>query len=274
MKYYIDTEFVEGYKQPYHRILDFRIPFDKPIPTIDLISIGIVDENGREFYAINADVDVEFAWSNEWVRQNVLLRIWQENFSGDQKNRNDFSIATMKWVFKTEGRTLKELSHDIQLWIINNQPIDFYGYYCDYDWVVFCQIFGSMMQLPKGFPMYCYDLKQMMDTNWLTKDWKRSHCPDPEGEHNALVDAHWNKKLHDEINWFINQGQDLKPTKQGLNTATNNTMKKNINFHVRGENEAGGNEKETPNPEGANSAEGVSEPQDEATEEESGSDAE
>jgi hypothetical protein len=56
-----------------------------------------------------------------------------------------------------------------------------------------------MIDLPKRFPMYCRDLKQIMDEKGLDKEWKRENCPDPEGEHNALVDARWNKKLHDLI---------------------------------------------------------------------------
>jgi hypothetical protein len=43
--------------------------------------------------------------------------------------------------------------------------------------------------------MYCKDLKQMMDEKGLDKEWKRINCPDPTGEHNALVDAKWNLKL-------------------------------------------------------------------------------
>lgn len=52
-----------------------------------------------------------------------------------------------------------------------------------------------MIDLPKGFPMYCRDLKQMMDEGNLTKEWKQRVCPDPINEHNALVDAKWNYLL-------------------------------------------------------------------------------
>ena len=31
------------------------------------------------------------------------------------------------------------------------------------DWGSFAQIFGTMMDLPKGFPMHCWDLKQLAD---------------------------------------------------------------------------------------------------------------
>jgi hypothetical protein len=44
--------------------------------------------------------------------------------------------------------------------------------------------------------MYCRDLKQTMDELGLDKEWKRINCPDPKGEHNALVDAKWNFELY------------------------------------------------------------------------------
>ena len=81
----------------------------------------------------------------------------------------------------------------------DGEDIQFYGYYADYDWVIFCWIFGCMIDLPNGLPMYCRDLKQMMDERKLNKAWKEKYCPDPEGEHNALVDAIWNAKLYNEI---------------------------------------------------------------------------
>ena len=45
--------------------------------------------------------------------------------------------------------------------------ISFYAYYADYDWVVFCWVFGKMIDLPEGFPMYCRDLKQMIDEKYM-----------------------------------------------------------------------------------------------------------
>ena len=52
MKYFFDTEFIEDGK------------------TIDLISIGIVAEDGRELYLLNYDCDHSMA--SDWVKANVL----------------------------------------------------------------------------------------------------------------------------------------------------------------------------------------------------------
>lgn len=69
---------------------------------------------------------------------------------------------------------------------------EFWGYYSDYDWVAFCQIFGTMMDLPKGWPMYCRDLKQ------LCVDLGDPKLPQQgTDEHNALNDARWNKKAYE-----------------------------------------------------------------------------
>lgn len=59
-KYFIDTEFLEGPQQEKFPISLFR----KQTPnTIDLISIGIVAEDGREYYAISKDFNLEEAWN-------------------------------------------------------------------------------------------------------------------------------------------------------------------------------------------------------------------
>src|ERR1700722_14822869 len=68
MKYWIDTEFIA---RPY---------------TIDLISVGLVAEDGREFYAESDEVD----WSkaNLWTLENVRPRL-----NGKGIKRQDIGIA-------------------------------------------------------------------------------------------------------------------------------------------------------------------------------------
>ena len=54
----------------------------------------------------------------------------------------------------------------------------------DYDWVALCQLFGTMMDLPEGWPMYCRDVKQLADDKGnpqLNSDNLKHH--------NALEDA-------------------------------------------------------------------------------------
>lgn len=163
MKYFIDTEFHE------RRVYGYN--------TIELISIGIVSEDGKEFYAISNDFDLTAAQRNQWLNDNVIAKL----DSSDWWQSND------------------DIKKKIIAFIGDDEYPSFYGYFCDYDWVVFCWLFGRMIDLPKNFPMFCIDLKQMMVERQLGKAWKKENCPDPEGEHNALVDAKWNKKLYEVI---------------------------------------------------------------------------
>lgn len=181
MKYFLDTEFCEN------------------VGSIDLISIGIVSETGKEFYALNKHCNINSAWKNKWLVDNVFVQVYTEYVHGDMRNVSPFSRGSIKSIFNSFGLSKLEMKQGIDIFIGNDRNPEFYGYYADYDWVVFCWIFGKMIDLPKHFPMYCKDLKQMMDDRGLTKEWKQQNCPDPEGEHNALVDARWNKKLYDLI---------------------------------------------------------------------------
>jgi hypothetical protein len=54
-----------------------------------------------------------------------------------------------------------------------------------------CQLFGRMIDLPKGLPMFCMDLKQLSVMVGSPKH------PEMNGhEHSALDDARWNRDLY------------------------------------------------------------------------------
>lgn len=274
MKYFIDTEFIEGFHKPL---------FGKKRHFIDLISIGIVAEDGREYYAISKDFDLKSVWNKYdlkkvevsgdgkniypegycvkkvyWLRDNVLKQIfedWRNNYNGRiVRTGLPFPLEDRKMTFKKmkkviikyAGKSNKQIAEEIEWFIRRNhhvncntnelvddkthEPVEFYGYYADYDWVLFCSLFGRMIDLPKGFPMYCKDLKQMLDEKAESKNWYygrdiwnntpnrsndlqegdypaslkdkikkiKSHddYPKQNNEHNALADAKWNHDLY------------------------------------------------------------------------------
>ena len=148
MRIWFDTEFLE----------DGR--------TIELISIGLVREDGATYYAETLRAH-SLAKSDPWLEKNV----WPHLRHGDAiKERAD--IAT-----------------DIRAFA-GGKP-EFWAYYADYDWVALCQLYGRMTDLPKGRPMFCRDLKQ------LAVAIGSPDTPVQKGaEHDALADALWNKKVH------------------------------------------------------------------------------
>ncbi|HEX3640116.1 MAG TPA: 3'-5' exoribonuclease [Ktedonobacteraceae bacterium] len=192
MKYFLDTEFIEDGK------------------TIDLISIGIACEDGRELYLQHCDFNAREA--NEWVKENVLphLATCQNGFGHERRTLEyDLSIhADTGQCVSIPGyrpnlslcpwRTRAQIRDEIKLFFFAhmstnpNDGIELYGYYSAYDHVAFCQLFGTMADLPKGYPMYTRDLKQWCD------DLGNPELPKQEGtEHNALADARWNKSVYD-----------------------------------------------------------------------------
>ena len=158
MKYFLDTEFHERKKSI--KFLGFTI--DK-VDTIELISIGIVSENDDPFYAICKDFDVDAAWNNEWLRENVLRKVYEELLSQDGTYNKTYHWDLIDWnkngfknLLRWHGRSKEEIAKDLIEFIyktsgINDPkaienweevkhlfPIDFYGYYADYDWVLLC----------------------------------------------------------------------------------------------------------------------------------------
>lgn len=184
MKYFLDTEFIEH------------------AGGIQLVSIGIVCEDGREFYAESSEINPLLA--NNWVRKNVLGKlIYWGKWGHDQNEDSKFVGFQEKGILGFYANE-ELIATSIRSFFYEKDGdkgsnIEIYAYFADYDWVVFCRLFGRMINLPKGFPMWCIDLKQMMWERELTKEWKQFYVPDPEDEHNALVDARWNKALHQEI---------------------------------------------------------------------------
>lgn len=156
-KYFLDTEFVE-----------------RP-STIELISLGLVSEDGRELYLENSEADLSHA--DEWIKTNVLFHLQGGKY-----------LATREEI---KNRILEFIGDD-------KQP-EFWAYFADYDWVVFCWIFGRMIDLPKHFPRYCRDLKQLMD--WLKI--KKNQLPkQKEIEHHALADARWVAEAYKKVIFF------------------------------------------------------------------------
>lgn len=150
-RYFYDCEFIE----------DGR--------SIDLVSIGVVDEYGREFYAISTEFDERAAVP--WVRRNVLDRLPSP---GDPAWRSRERIRDDLYAFLMEPLGP---SDELELW----------AWYAAYDHVVLAQLWGRMPALPREIPRFTKDLRQLWDERG------RPPLPDSvEQRHDALVDARHN----------------------------------------------------------------------------------
>ena len=138
MNYFFDTEFLEGSQKTF---------FGKTKPTIDLISIGIVSEDSREYYAISKDFNLKEAWNRwqqrtgegdrnnieprlYWLRENVLKPIYKEllkreNNSNVKGNymfgfnlpviKYDFTYKNFKRLIYKYGKSNKQIAEEVKV---------------------------------------------------------------------------------------------------------------------------------------------------------------
>lgn len=188
MKYFLDCEFIENGS------------------TIDLISIALVCEDGREYYAQNSDA--KFKSAGDWVWRNVFPHLQHFDMRGTRTCNHQTGsmmdrIATKCTKPECPWRSPYEIRDEVKAFIDieNNGKPEIWGYYSAYDWVAFCQLFGSMIDLPKNYPMFCRDIIQ---------ECKRLGNPElpkqDAAEHNCLEDARWNKKAWE----FLNNPKPIK----------------------------------------------------------------
>ena len=154
--------------------------FDEDGETIELISLGIVCENGNKLYLISNEFDPDHC--NEWVKVNVLPNLSKADVIFSQRvvrySKNEIRDMFLKFVKdNTKARTKPE----------------FWAYYASYDWIVVCQLFGRMIDLPKSMPKFCMDLKQLAVMCNVKLPEQTSV------EHNALNDAIWVKERCEEL---------------------------------------------------------------------------
>jgi hypothetical protein len=134
--------------------------------TVDLVSIGVVAEDGREFYAVSTEFDGSRAIA--WVRHNVLDKLPSP---GDPAWRSRARIRDDLLAFLTAP------GDGIELW----------AWMSAYDHVVLCQLWGDMRALPRQIPRFTHELRQR---------WEDAGSPAlpaaPPDQHDALADARHN----------------------------------------------------------------------------------
>ena len=164
MRYYFDTEFLEDGK------------------TIELISIGIVAEDGREYYAVSSEMPWIEILNHEWLMQNVVPSLplkqgWDVPLLDfdhpDVKNRLDIRREIMTF------------------FLAGNEPIRLWAWYGAYDHVALAQLFGRMVDMPRSLPHWTGDLREEADQLGVYSELPVQDS----GEHNALEDARWNKEV-------------------------------------------------------------------------------
>lgn len=154
-----------------------------------LISIGIVSEDGRKFYA--EFVDFNISQCDKWIKENVLQNLNLPKISGkntlretwDEINRwkkNGYLVAdsytvSNEWfgnVYPTckENGNVKEVvgnkswvSACLNDWLLQFNTIQFVSDVCHYDFVLLIDLItngGTALDLPETISAVCHDINQ------------------------------------------------------------------------------------------------------------------
>lgn len=148
-----------------------------------LVSIGLVAEDGRSFYAELEDYDRSQV--DEWIQENVIdnliLASPPRNLPADAcylGNREIVRLALTDWLSRFEV---------VEMW----------GDCLAYDWVLFCELFGGAFNIPKNVYYIPFDLAtilriRMQFDSSFDPDTNREELaglPSNKNKHNALHDA-------------------------------------------------------------------------------------
>lgn len=184
-RYFYDTEFFErGPEYP-----------------IEMISIGIKTQvSSQRYYAISSNFDFAAAWNHRawgkyWLRENVLEQLPLIRRGEGVTPSLDLDHPLVRPL----DQIRQELQDFFRLKKRENHPVkrELWAWYSDYDHVVLSQIWGAMINLPKGMPMFTHDLKQIIDLAG-----NPAMPAQVTAQHNALTDAE-----HVEVMW--NHCRDL-----------------------------------------------------------------
>lgn len=156
-----------------------------------LISLGMISENGRTFYAEFNDYNKKQV--DDWIKENVITHL---RFGSDYSwiPIIDFEHYEMKCSRYEARNALYE-------WLSQFESIELWSDCLAYDWVLFCDLFGGAMTIPKNVYYIPFDIATLMKTKGIDPDVNREEYSGIQGtKHNALHDAKVIKACYEKIN--------------------------------------------------------------------------
>ena len=171
---------------------------------IDLISIGMVAEDGRELYFVNEAIGTDVALyericAHDWLMENVVphlpvkpdrpdtsYRSVRPRNKTNPHSKSGFDLDfTNNWIVP-----LRFIRAEVREFILATPQPELWADYGAYDHVALCQLWGRMIDLPDGVPMWTNDIRQEVV--------RLGNPPMPvqqADEHNALADARHNRAM-------------------------------------------------------------------------------
>lgn len=166
-----------------------------------LISIGIVSEDGRRFYAELSDYDE--SQIDDWLQVNVIDNLLfseppegeDEHYSATRSSDNLIGNDLYK-SYSLEVRCNKtELREHLTQWLSQFDNVEVWSDCLAYDWVLRNDIFGHAFNISSNVYYIPFDICTLMKVKSVDPDINReqlafgSLLPENVKKHNALWDA-------------------------------------------------------------------------------------
>lgn len=153
-----------------------------------LISIGLVSEDGRTFYAEANDYNK--GQITDWLRDNVIALLRFDETVWESLPKLDLEHHIMKG-------SRSQIAKALMAWLVQWEQVEMWGDCLAYDWVLFCQLFGGGAEcLQQANVSYIpFDLATLLAVAGVDPDVNRTEYAGfsfPSvvlSRHNALFDA-------------------------------------------------------------------------------------
>lgn len=177
-----------------------------------LISIGCVSEDGKTFYAELNDYDQTQV--NDWIRENVI-----KNLRGDEGMQKNYAEGDNDELFLVGNKP--HVMSALHSWLCQFESVEMWSDCLAYDWVLFCDLFGGAMGIPKNVNYIPFDLCTLLQVLGSDADVNREEFAygkgvSVTGKHNALRDAQVIKDCYFKLqtpfelnNAYLEEGNDV-----------------------------------------------------------------
>lgn len=170
-----------------------------------LISIGLVSEDGRTFYAEFNDYDE--SQCDEWIKNNVISNLIingpsDMNFTIVDDHPFSFDMDFSKiQEFEIRGNT-RDVRDYLTKWLEQFDSVEIWSDCLAYDWVLFCNIWDHAFNVPKVVFYIPFDICTLFKIKGVDPDIDReefSNMTDGQKKHNSLWDAMVIKECYNKL---------------------------------------------------------------------------
>lgn len=176
------------------------------------ISLGIVSEDGKKFYAEFTDYDE--SQCNDWIKENVIKNL---KLSGMGVGVSDTDENPPLRIVMGDKRYIRQEANE---WLRKFNKIQFVSDVCHYDFVLLIDLLtngGTALDLPENISAVCHDLNMDIARHFHVSDQEAfdmsreqimNDLCGPEDivagdKHNSLYDAEVIKAIYEEIGYDI-----------------------------------------------------------------------